>query len=351
MTILFVCSARTWGGNERWTALAMERLRISNRVLLACRGSLEKAFGEDVETKPLPFLSLLDPYTFLSLYRMIRKHRVDVVISTKRKEYVICGIICRVLGIPHVIRLGIVRRLPGFPWKRWAYEKGCDRVLVNARAIKEQLLDSGFRHGDRIRVIHNGVPEKAPAVAGGDGPFRIVSSGALIPRKGHMLLLKALSLLPADALRRTEAVILGDGSQKKALMQAAEEYGLSGIVEFPGFQERPDEWLKNADLFVLLSDNEGISNGLLEAMAHGLPVLTSEAGGAAEAVTHGEEGFLVERDPVEIAARIQQLQSSPKLAADMGRKGRRKALAGFSLEHMGEELERLLKDVVSDCNA
>jgi glycosyltransferase involved in cell wall biosynthesis len=103
--------------------------------------------------------------------------------------------------------------------------------------------------------------------------------------------------------------------------------------------------LRSSDVFVLASLSEGISNAVLEGMATGLPVVTTRAGGMAEAVTDGVEGLLVELgDPDELAAALVRLAADPEEAAAMGRRGRRRVEADFDARNQLEAYAQLFEE-------
>ena len=126
--------------------------------------------------------------------------------------------------------------------------------------------------------------------------LRIGTVARLAPVKDLGLLLEV-----ADRLRRTfpglECLIVGDGPERPGLEAATRDLGLSEVVRFTGRVEGVGPILATLDVFVVTSIFEGgVSMSVLEAMAAGLPVVTTAAGGVAEAVQDGETGFVVARD-------------------------------------------------------
>ena len=104
--------------------------------------------------------------------------------------------------------------------------------------------------------------------------------------------------------------------------------------------------LGKADVFVLSSLSEGISNAVLEAMSCGLPVVTTDCGGMREAVRDGIEGFVVPvRDPDEMAAALHKLAQSPELRNKMGRAGRERVLSAFNSQAQIDAFVNLFESV------
>jgi glycosyltransferase involved in cell wall biosynthesis len=105
--------------------------------------------------------------------------------------------------------------------------------------------------------------------------------------------------------------------------------------------------LGDASLFVYITRSEGLGSGALLAMSAGVPVVASKIGGLPEAVTQGENGFLVENDPAAIAAAIRALRSDPELARRMGAAGRRTVLERFTVEEMVRHTMENYRQVLS----
>ena len=123
---------------------------------------------------------------------------------------------------------------------------------------------------------------------------KIVSVGRLAKQKNFKLLIDAFSALP-DRYSEYKLVIYGDGPERGELSRRVEEKGLSGRVSMPGTSEHVHQDIANATLFVMSSDFEGMPNALMEAMALGLPCISTDCpcGGPTELIKDGKNGLLV----------------------------------------------------------
>jgi glycosyltransferase involved in cell wall biosynthesis len=161
-----------------------------------------------------------------------------------------------------------------------------DRIRVIPNGIDGAL----FRPGSRLEARHRlGLPPDRPI---------IVSVGGLTQRKGHHRVLAAMQSLVADRPNLLLAIVGGgssEGDVGASLRRLTAELGLDGHVLLAGPQphERIATWLQAANLFCLATANEGRPNAVLEALACGLPVVTTDVGGVAEIVRPGLDGFLV----------------------------------------------------------
>ena len=349
--ILFVCSARSWGGNEKWTSMAMDELAKNNEVSLCYRNEqLARLYGEKITKFTAPFVNHFDMITYWKITQFCLKNQIEFIVSTKRKEYFICGIISKMLRINHVIRLGIVRDM-NIPFWHWlVYHRLNNGIIVNAQRIKDNLLRYTFMKPEKIKVIYNGI-NPCKIVNNEDHrrrnkKFVITSVGMLTKRKGFHHLIEAISYLWDERFLDLQVNILGSGESEFYLKKLTVQHNLSKIIHFHGFCNNVQEIVSQSDLFVLLSKNEGISNALLEAMNCGIPVLTTPAGGVKEFVRHGINGFLAEKaDYRNIARILAEILFTVDNLKEIGETGKETVLTLFSRDRMRLEIEEFLWEV------
>jgi glycosyltransferase involved in cell wall biosynthesis len=155
--------------------------------------------------------------------------------------------------------------------------------------------------------------------------------GRLVYQKNLPCLLGALAQLPPPA--RPWLAIAGDGPERAALERLASELGLDADVRLLGERGDAKRLMQAADLLVLPSFFEGLSNSLLEAMAAGCPVVASAVGGTPELVEDGRTGLLFPADDVAaLAAAILRLAGDPALGARLSRAGRDQVVRNHSRE-------------------
>ena len=227
------------------------------------------------------------------------------------------------------------------------------RFVVVNRELVAELAEHGLG-GARVVIQPNGVDTRRYHPPSADEKVRLrldlgwppglcfLYVGRLAPEKRLDLFLeefgRALKEAPADAF----AVLVGKGELEPMLREVGLASGLKGRVRF--MPSTPDimRLYRAADVFVLPSISEGLSNALLEAMASGLAVLASRVGGSAEAVVDGGSGFLFEpHDVATFRARIVQLLKNPGLAERLGLRGRDDVLARFDLVSVARRYQEL----------
>jgi colanic acid/amylovoran biosynthesis glycosyltransferase len=180
----------------------------------------------------------------------------------------------------------------------------------------------------------------------------LLSTGRLVWKKGFDYLLTALSTLARRGVE-FEARIVGEGELFNVLRFSIEDLGLRDRVRLEGAMTSQQvlEQLQRTDVFVLPSVEEGISNAVLEAMATGVPIVTTNAGGMAEAITDGNEGFVVPvRDVEMLADRIEKLVRDPHLRASMGAIARQRAEREFSIARQVKGFEDIYEAVLGEWN-
>ncbi|WP_449258396.1 glycosyltransferase [Chlorobium limicola] len=344
MRILLMNSARTWGGTEKWTCMAAESLASENTVFLVYRKEIVgKAFS--VQKYRLPCRSHVDLYTLFRLVRIIRKEGIEVIIPTKRKDYLLAGLAARICGITNILRLGIQRRLQIPFFHRLVYHTLADGIIVNAEKIKETLLRSPFMQEHRIRVIYNGVDTQAierlcnpPAEKPFD--FVIATAGVLTNRKGQDFLIRSFAKFAEQVPDHNAGlVIMGEGPRKKELQNLSASLGMGSRVIFTGFVDNPYRFMASSDIFAMTSKNEGIPNAMLEAMyLENVPVSTA-AGGTGELIRDGQNGFLVEYgDTGKLAGLFTNLAKDPEKRNRIARTARTCITERFTIEVMKKEI-------------
>jgi len=181
---------------------------------------------------------------------------------------------------------------------------------------------------------------------GADGPVHVVGTGTLIWRKDYEHALVAIRRA-VDAGADLRFDLIGDGPDRAHLRFAIDDLGLGDRVRLLGRRSPAEvaEALQRADIFLHTSCSEGISNAVLEAMATGLPVVTSDAGGMREAVRDGLDGFVVPvRDAEATAAAMTRLAGDPDLRAAMGISGRGRVEERFRLDQQVSDFVALLHE-------
>ena len=232
------------------------------------------------------------------------------------------------------------RPRPGLPYRNPAeYGARLRGAIVKYQAEAER---AAAMLGCPVHVIPNGVPVDAVVPRLPGARLVIGTSARINPHKRLDLLLEAIRrahpALPPYLLRIAGGVEPGCDDHAAALRRQSEDLP----VEWLGGLEDVSDFLRDLDLFVLVSEPAGCPNASLEAMAAGLPVVATDAGGMAEQVEHGATGRLVGREDVEgLAAALLEAAVDPDRRAAWGAAGRRRVAERFSLDRMVAHYRRV----------
>ena len=215
-------------------------------------------------------------------------------------------------------------------------------VCVSDFTRSQLMMWVGDEHWDKLRVIRCAVDTIAfapPPSRRHDGPLRLLCVSRLVLGKGLTLLFEAMAALDVD----TELVLVGDGPERARLERRAAELGVR--VRFSGAvgQDEIRRHYAEADVFCLPSFAEGVPVVLMEAMAMGLPVVTTRITGIPELVDDGVSGLLVRPARAdELASALTELASDPGWRETMGAAARDAVVERYDLNRNAPELAELL---------
>lgn len=309
------------GGAEVQAMLMARLLARDNHVTVFTRrlddsGEVEARDGYTIvrtATAGLPGLRLISDLYVSRRAIGARRADLDVLLCFQTINSGVIGALCkRSYGIPFAVWVrgqeeykwatGIEKRLL-VPWVL----RSADRVLVQSDRISQELRTSvkelrGSQSADVLGPKVSVIPTMVEAGSGSSRPDGVVLFvGRLVKVKGVELLIQAMRHVVGARL-----VIIGDGPQRSSLEREAA--GLDVIFEGMVPHDRVRERFSDAAVLVQPSFAEGMPNTILEAMAHGLPVIATAVAGVPEIVADGRTGFLIEkRDPQLLGSRIDTL--------------------------------------------
>jgi glycosyltransferase involved in cell wall biosynthesis len=234
---------------------------------------------------------------------------------------------------------------------KFAYNKA-DKIVAVSKGIKKVLEEKFYIASDNITVIYNPIPLEEIKVkmsapveckffSEGNNSI-IIGVGRLERQKRFDILLKAFELTIKE-VNSARLIILGQGNLEKELKKLAVNLKIDSQVYFGGFQANSYAWLSKAALFVLSSDYEGFPMSILEAMACGIPVISSDClTGPNEIIVNGENGILVPPDDVgALAKKMLILMKDPLLRNKLSCNGQKRA-EDFEMGKIISQYELLL---------
>ena len=324
------------------------------------------------ETYGLPY-SLTEPEKPWQIAIALRRIRPPAARTLVHVQFPILNGICpalRAVGFRNIILSdqlsGVCRQLPrGLRQIKNLANRlqvsGASAITALSSHIMERQIAAGIPR-ERTRVLHIGCDLREYVVAeeeerkelrsaNGFGTDEVVAcfTGRLIRQKGVDVLLKATAIASEDA-PQIRALIVGHGEEEAGLKAMSEDMDLGDIVRFTGHVRSVVPYLQMSDMFVCPSVwEEGFGYVNIEAMAVGLPVIASRAGGITDTVKEGETGFLVPPgDTSALAAKMGALASDCELRKKLGSRGRIRAMEEFSLDTTLTRTMRLYEEVLGE---
>jgi L-malate glycosyltransferase len=286
------------GGAERFFARLSDALHEHGLPVLAVTppgSDVLKELRTDTPATTTPMRNVLDPLSRLGLSRLIRREGPDIVQTWM-------GRATRLVHLRRGLRPVHVARLGGY--YKVDHYRHAHAWIGNTRGICDYLVREGIP-ADRVHHIGNFVDP--PRVVGEqevgrlrmaheipDDAMCILGVGRHHENKDFTTLIHAFAQLGEEHDHRPlRLVLVGDGPSRPALESQAMELGLADRLVMPGWQSDLAPWYALGDIFVCPSRHEPLGNVILEAWAHGIPVVATRTQGAEELVTGRENGLLV----------------------------------------------------------
>lgn len=358
MNILYLANHLNIGGITSYClTLACGMKKKGHNVYIASSGGqLKDAFtDEGINFIPIPIKTKkeISPKILASMFKLKKADKnfdFDIVHSNSRTTQVLANLLCKKCSIAHVstahgfFKKRILRKIfPGW---------GMKVIAVSAQVRDHLVCDFKVSDGN-ITVIHNGIDVDRYRVQGTNyrekkkeelglskGPV-VGIIARLSDVKGHIYLLKAMKLV-LEKFPHSQLLIVGEGRMRTTLVNLAKGLKISNSVFFKPSVAKTEEILPVIDVFVLPSLREGLGLALIEAMAMGLGVIGSKAGGIPALVTPELNGLLVEaKDPDQLAKSIIRLLEDEKLRSQLGANARAFISSNFSCAEMINKTEQV----------
>ncbi len=324
-----------------------------------------------VFTYPIDLQGNINPFTDLLAFRqlvsLMRQHQVQLVHTHGAKAGLVGRLAALRTGVPVVIAT-FHNFIYGDDYARWkraafsAVQRRLARYTDHAITVSEALARDIQRverfPREKITTIYNGLSlakfnqitevTRKKRELGLDVTAPVVGVVArLIPQKGISCFLKAAKMIQ-DQIPKVNFLVVGDGPVRGSLEKEAAHLGLKKIV-FAGFRFDVPQLLPIFNIFVIPSLSEGLSIGVLEAMAARRPIVASRVGGLPELVWHGKTGMLVPpNNPRALARTVITLLERPFLAEVLGLQARRAVEQQFAESRMVARTEALYEKLLTE---
>ena len=365
MRVLHIISGDLWAGAEimAWTLLTELSTYpdIELNVIVLNNGSFfEHLKAQGIAAQLFDESKLSFSQIFSKILEAIRTLRPDVIHSHRYKENLLSYLSTLFYsGHPALVSTqhGMPERLRGSRWglrrvflavNRWLLANRFRMLVSVSKDIREYIVSKEGFSGSRVLVIQNGI--KVPEYRSKRFDHRRVcigSAGRFFPVKDYPLFVDVAKEVLSSEIT-VFFRIAGEGPEKREVESRIKRYGLTNDVCLSGFVEEMDGFYQDLDIYINTSLHEGIPMSVLEAMAHGLPVIAPKVGGFKEIITDGTDGYLVEdRNPASFAEKCVLLATDKDLRIRMSLAARKKVERHFSAARMAAEYYQLYQSILS----
>lgn len=327
------------------------------------------------------------PRVWIAIGKILRQSRTLGILVKNLAVFpkaIFAASILRQAGVEHIhVHWGsttatmawVISELTGIPWSmtlhRWDIaENNMLELKVKSAAFvrcisedgRHEVLDLvGQKYSEKIKVVHMGVrlPEAQPSqLSRSMSDFVILCPANFVPKKGHRFLVEACALLIDRGIRNIRCLLTADGPTQDEIKTLVNQLGLTHMICFVG--RIPREKLLQiyekgeVNLVVLPSivtpngEKEGIPVALMEAMAYGIPVISTNTGGIPELLKDGAGVMVQPASPEALAEAISQLINNEDLRADLAQRGRERVAADFDLYKNAKTLLKLMANHRAD---
>ena len=300
---------------------------------------------------------------FLDFLKTVRMEKPDMVLSMLTHNNIMAllsGLLFRIRVIvsehntlSEVVKTEEGRKILGVPvapMVKVLYRFAATIIAVS-EGIRSDLISTFGIAADQVQTIYNPMALNRISALATESPEHrffledrkpiVIAMGRLTPQKGFDILLKAFRLVMSEIDARM--IIMGEGLQRSYLERMISDLGIENRVSLCGFQRNPCAFLAQADIFVLSSQYEGLPMAILEAMACGVPVISTDCrSGPREILQNGQCGVLVPvGDEAALAEAITGLLKDEKRRKELSERGKER-LKDFSIQEIVRQYEEIL---------
>jgi glycosyltransferase involved in cell wall biosynthesis len=356
------------GGAELLAARLARQLGNSYRFVFVCLDELGMV-GRELRGDGFPVFVLsrrpgVDWNTARRLAGLLRRQRVDLLHAHQYTPFFYTATARLLYRRPPILFTEHGRWYPDYPRRkrivlnRLVLQRR-DRVVGVGESVRQALIDNEGISADRVSVIYNGIDVARYQQNGSDTRWSIRRELGLRPDdvvvvqvarldylKDHLTAVRTMARVTA-CRGDVRLILVGDGPEQATIQQEICRCGLGEHVRLLGLRTDVARLLAASDVFLLTSISEGIPLTVIEAMAAGLPVVSTRVGGVAEIVEEGRTGLLAPaRDDGALAEALLLLAADPALRATMGQLGRERAAAVFSEARMHDGYRQLYENML-----
>lgn len=361
--ILHLISGLEIGGTEMQLLRILPELQKYHENSVCCvrgRGPIGKQLEENgVSVHYLEFRSATDFAVIYRFYQVIREFQPDILVTYLIHADLYGRVLGRLFGIKKIVssKRGLLLQ-----WEWLSFFDRLTKHLVThylvqtEKAKKEWMKKLHLFDEKRFTIIPNGIDTdqfqididnrgKKSSLGLSDSSFVITSIGRLRRKKGHEYLLRAFENI-FDEEKNLILLLVGDGEREDALKKQVTNYKSKSAIKFLGNRTDIPEILAITDIFALPTEGEGMSNAIIEAMAAGVPIITTDIEENRELIKDGVTGILFQKNDVRaLSEKLRSLQPDPETRHRIGARARKEAERVFDIRQIGLKFAQFFEDL------
>lgn len=305
----------------------------------------------------------LNPIQLIGNIRnILRNSSPKIIHSHRRKENILAYLssrfdpkiirVCTQHGMPEPLRSGlkIIQHVLLSKYNLHILLRHFSYIITVSDDIRNKIIrEYGFDE-NKVTLIHNGTDmPNVPSISKDGNKFVIGSAGRFFAIKDYRLMVEIAN----EIVRQSNNIsfrLAGEGPEEKEIIRIIRDYNLENSFNLAGFVHNIEAFYRSLDLYINTSIHEGLPMSVLEAMAHGLPVVAPKVGGLPEILANGVQGYLIDkRDPKAFAEKCIEIYRNRELARRMGTASRERIRDAFSIENMANEHHNLYGEIARTC--
>ncbi len=291
-------------------------------------------------------------------FKLYKKNKYDIILVWSAVPAGLPALFLSIFKkVPYAVRVG-GPDIPGFE-KRYSFIykiisplikliwKKAELIIAKCRIEKNMIKKINSKL--KIKIIYNGIDTAKfkPSKKQPTDTLKIICPARLIKRKGQDILINSVSKLKKEGIK-IKVDFIGEGDEKDNYTKLVGKYKLEENIIFSGYiaGEKMPQKYGEADIFVLPSYNEGMSNAMLEAMACGLPVVVTDVGGTEELVDKNNGFVFKPGDNIALTKILKHICGNKEIINKLGQNSRKKA-ENFKWENIAKEYLHIFEDIKS----
>ncbi len=358
LNVCHVISSLKVGGAERQCINTVNELHANKKFILSLSDNKVKGLYDQVDLSvvqlvhlPVRIRTIL--FDVFKIANFFKRNEINVVHTHMYWPNVYGVLAAYIAGVKVVVTSEHGLN----PWKKWWHHYIEKYILTPVTTMRICVSDDIMLNrmakdnipANKLCVMSNGtIVGSAPAAKDIEGVIKLLAVGRLVSAKDYPTLIKAVQLLVESGVT-LELHILGDGNERELLDRMVKENDLQANVYLEGGVSNTEQWFESSDIFVMSSIREGQPMALLEAMAKGMPIVATKAGGIPETVENGVESILVEpSNPEALANAIAEVVSNTELMNRLAENAYKRVVRDYSIQSVSRKLEGIYIESMKD---